>query len=606
MADGQEFFYLDDDGTKQDAELHNAIINPVDFPIDEKIMGPIRARHRAKHVAGQQAKTRGARWLSVKARAEASIARGHNDLYRGWNEQDHPRHPAGSPQGGQFVGDGGGSEGSGKPASGGPGAGAGGDEQPSRTFSRESPSDAQRSRDVAAIWRSDSATFYELTGTGGAKTFHNAITRAKTGEFGASVHVYEAAEYEGMRLFTAPDGMSGFALKGDDIVSLFKYPGNMTKGVAGASLKLATEQGGRRLDAFDTALPSLYARSGFEPVARLKWNEDYAPPGWDKATYKEFNGGEPDVVFMVYRSDERRTYAAGAGPYVAEYDDGTAAQRRSLATKPSPSPHAKDPTSASSLLRIETDVTPESLMAKYPGADQQVADAREKLKGAVPTNALVSEGGHRLPDGSWTPARQAAHRQIVDELMSEAKIAAAVPKAGAQPVLHILGGRGGSGKSWFTSKDGTFDASTSLYVNSDDVKERLPGYGGWNAGLLHEESSYVGDVIETRARDLGLNVIIDATLKSGTTTAKRISAFKAAGYRIDGHYMYASPATAADRALGRFVRGNAKNGKGRFVPPEYSLSSLSNEHSFDEGRKDMDFWEVYDNSSKPPRLHSRS
>ncbi len=37
--------------------------------------------------------------------------------------------------------------------------------------------------------------------------------------------------------------------------------------------------GGRRLDCFDTVLPDLYADAGFVPVARLKWNDDYAPAG---------------------------------------------------------------------------------------------------------------------------------------------------------------------------------------------------------------------------------------------------------------------------------------------------------------------------------------
>jgi hypothetical protein len=52
----EEFFYLDADGTKQDADLHNPILRAVDYPIDEKIMGPIRARHRAKWLAEQKAK----------------------------------------------------------------------------------------------------------------------------------------------------------------------------------------------------------------------------------------------------------------------------------------------------------------------------------------------------------------------------------------------------------------------------------------------------------------------------------------------------------------------------------------------------------------------
>ena len=173
-------------------------------------------------------------------------------------------------------------------------------------------------------------TFYEFSGSKGAKTFQNAITRAKTGTYGASVHAYSADEYQGMRLFMSPDGKSGFALKGDDIVSLFKHPDLAARGIANTSLMLATEQGGSRLDAFDTQLPKLYSNSGFRAVARLKWNETYKPAGWDKSTYKEFNGGKPDVVFMTYDPGNAKLYAKGDGAYVADYDAGTAAQTSSI------------------------------------------------------------------------------------------------------------------------------------------------------------------------------------------------------------------------------------------------------------------------------------
>ena len=346
MADaGQEFFYLDDDGTKQDAELHNAILNPVDYPIDEKIMGPIRARNRAQYLDQQKTKTRSLRWIRIKAKAEATLEKGQNGLYKVWNEDDHPRAPAGGPDGGEFTGGGGGGggpEGSGKPATGGSQAGGKPAAGLPRAFSRESPSDAERSRDVIAVYQPTSSasaaitgrghlaqTFHELGGAGGAKTFQNAISAAKTGTYGASVHVYSADEYKGMRLFMSPDGKSGFALKGDDIVSLFKNPDLKVRGIANTSLMLATEQGGRRLDCFDTQLPKLYSNSGFKAVARVKWNEEYAPPGWDKTTYKEFNGGEPDVVFMVHDPAYGKLYTKGDGATVKEYDDGTAVQQQS-------------------------------------------------------------------------------------------------------------------------------------------------------------------------------------------------------------------------------------------------------------------------------------
>jgi predicted kinase len=250
-------------------------------------------------------------------------------------------------------------------------------------------------------------------------------------------------------------------------------------------------------------------------------------------------------------------------------------------------------------------VTVDELIDSVPGAREQVAEARAKLKaaGGKGTNEL-----HKLPNGSYTSERQAVHRGIVDKLMPQEKVDAARPAPGEKPTLHILGGRGGSGKGWFTSKDGTLDTKTAVYLNSDDVKENLPEWQGWNAGLLHVESGDVGAAMEKAAREEGVNVIIDATLKNGQETAQRIAAFKAAGYRIEGHYMYASPAKAAKQALGRFVRGNAEgDGKGRFVPPEYSLGSLTNEHSFDSQRTNMDYWEVYDNSGEVfnPQLHAR-
>ena len=51
-----------------------------------------------------------------------------------------------------------------------------------------------------------------------------------------------------------------------------------------------------------------------------------------------------------------------------------------------------------------------------------------------------------------------------------------------------------------------------------------------------------------------------------------------------------------------------RNGQGRFVAPEYSLGSITNEKSFDNVRPLMDTWEIYDNNvdGREPKFHSRS
>lgn len=131
-----------------------------------------------------------------------------------------------------------------------------------------------------------------------ADEFTAAIDQSKSdSEFGAAVYVYTTEEYKDMRLFISPDGKDGFAIKPDgDIVSVFSSGGNKVYGM----LALAIEEGGTKLDAFDTVLPDIYEVAGFREVNRDAWSDEYAPDGWDKGTFSEFNEGEPDVVYMEY------------------------------------------------------------------------------------------------------------------------------------------------------------------------------------------------------------------------------------------------------------------------------------------------------------------
>jgi hypothetical protein len=111
---------------------------------------------------------------------------------------------------------------------------------------------------------------------------------------------------------------------------LFKLPGGPKNAVASA-LALAVKEGGRRLDCYDTVLPQLYSSAGFKAVARVRFDEEYKPPGWDYDTFKAFNNGRPDVVGMVYDPDYEPNYRAGDGVVVSEYDD--IARRQSAALR---------------------------------------------------------------------------------------------------------------------------------------------------------------------------------------------------------------------------------------------------------------------------------
>jgi len=72
----EEFFYLDKDGKKQDADLHYRILNAVDgAPVDEKIMKPIRDRHRAAWLAEQKKATKQKHWQRAKALAQKLLGK---------------------------------------------------------------------------------------------------------------------------------------------------------------------------------------------------------------------------------------------------------------------------------------------------------------------------------------------------------------------------------------------------------------------------------------------------------------------------------------------------------------------------------------------------
>jgi hypothetical protein len=264
--------------------------------------------------------------------------------------------------------------------------------------------------------------------------------------------------------------------------------------------------------------------------------------------------------------------------------------------------------SASALYTAPTR-TVDSVIASVPNAKTHVDEAEAKVKAGTATHRPVSEGGHKLPNGKWTPERTAIHQAIMRELLPADKLAAATPKAGDKPQLYILGGRGGSGKSFFTSgKPGTIDTKNFVVLNNDEVKEKLPEWKGWNAALLHEESSEVGQAAERIAFGRKVNIVIDGTMKSYDSLAARIKDAKAAGYEVHGKYMYTSPEKSAERALSRFVRGNEKNGQGRYVPPAYSMGSTTNESSFDKVSSEFKTWEVYDNNvdGREPKFHSSS
>ena len=93
------------------------------------------------------------------------------------------------------------------------------------------------------------------------------------------------------KCYVSDTGKSGFAIKPNgDIISVFAA---RDSGEGYATTRNAIKNGGIKLDCFDGKLPEFYGKFHFKEYDRWKWNDQYAPSGWN---YEKFD--QPDVVLM--------------------------------------------------------------------------------------------------------------------------------------------------------------------------------------------------------------------------------------------------------------------------------------------------------------------
>lgn len=189
-----------------------------------------------------------------------------------------------------------------------------------------------------------------LRETADYEAFSKALDAARTANRnGAMVDpqsVEELTEH-GAMTFLNGDGTAGVAVERDgNIVGVFKNPSNHTRKAAQDLLLNAIAAGGDHLDCYvlqpevsQSNLGDIYAQLGFEPVAYLRFNREYADPSWD---YDSF--GEPDVVMWVHNGDSVGTVVERIGDYhyytpeeiretckeFTDYDEAKAYQKEQL------------------------------------------------------------------------------------------------------------------------------------------------------------------------------------------------------------------------------------------------------------------------------------
>jgi ribosomal protein L10 len=92
------------------------------------------------------------------------------------------------------------------------------------------------------------------------------------------------------------EGGQAIVDKTGDIRGVFKYIGSKEENTGDKLVQKAIAAGGIKLDNFALDnLMDIYQRNGFRVVARVEFNEEFAPEGWNKREH-----GTPDVVAMIY------------------------------------------------------------------------------------------------------------------------------------------------------------------------------------------------------------------------------------------------------------------------------------------------------------------
>jgi hypothetical protein len=171
--------------------------------------------------------------------------------------------------------------------------------------------------------------------------------QASQGPLGRSVDVKGPDDYIGSTMMMTDDGLAGFAVSpGGEINSLVKHTDSPMRGFGQAAAARGSAEGGDWLNAFDTVLPGMYGRAGFEPVSRIGFSEDVARStmGDEGAeafmnANSRFNGGRPDLVFMR-QTGQPQEVASGVGgrDYGFDYDGAHDAVRASVAGLPDRAP----------------------------------------------------------------------------------------------------------------------------------------------------------------------------------------------------------------------------------------------------------------------------
>jgi predicted ABC-type ATPase len=194
-------------------------------------------------------------------------------------------------------------------------------------------------------------------------------------------------------------------------------------------------------------------------------------------------------------------------------------------------------------------VTPEALAAL------------ERCLAALPqTRDLYSKGG------TYTPERDLLHRRILADATAGDSCV-----SGRAPIAVLTGGPPGAGKTtWLRRHAPMLLRPTTLRVDADELRMKLPEYRGWNAAITQDE---VGDLVDRLLDAVGkpclTDLIYDGTLSSARRYQRLIPRLKNLGYRVFLVNVLVPESVSRAQVLRRY------QASGRYVPQSAISSYFS-------------------------------
>jgi|GEM_PF-4984693 len=248
---------------------------------------------------------------------------------------------------------------------------------------------------------------------------------------------------------------------------------------------------------------------------------------------------------------------------------------------------------------------------------QAIAAQEEHQDGVEMNETLVNFEGRAGNEGG--PARLRRYADVVEDILtkktpdgataSDPRAWGGLPHSGLnkdRQVFFVIGGPG-TGKSRISKP--LAEATHSVVIDSDDVKAKLPEYGGGKgAHRLQEESSYIVEMpngLLACAAAQRMNLVYPKVGKSKDKLIEEMRRFSAIGYNAHLVLVRCDLRESLFRVLRRFLD------KGRYVSPKYVVEVVGTrpEHVYQDVRKvEWESWSAYDTSdaSKSPEQYDTS